>query len=69
MQVIRRNQVYFCSSKVSTDTTVIIKDKILNEKFTFCFKIIIKWSLTKSHATRLKLAKYKTHVIKEHFLK
>ena len=38
---------------------------MLNEKFTFCFKITIKWNLTKSHATRLKSAKYKTHVIKE----
>ena len=26
---------------------------MLNEKFTFCFKITIKWNLTKSHATRL----------------
>ena len=38
---------------------------MLNEKFTFCFKIIIQWNLTKSHAARFKLAKYKTHVIKE----
>ena len=37
----------------------------MNEKF----KITIKWNLTKSHATRLKSAKYKTHVIKEQFLK
>ena len=42
---------------------------MLNEKFTFCFKITIKWDLTKSHATRLRLAKYKTHVIKEPVLK
>ena len=42
---------------------------MLNEKFTFCFKITIKWNLTKSHATRLKSAKYKTHVIKEQLLK
>ena len=27
---------------------------------TFCFKIAIKWNQTKSHATRLKSAKYKT---------
>ena len=26
MQAIRRNQVYFSSSNVSTDTTVIVKD-------------------------------------------
>ena len=38
---------------------------MLNEKFAFCFKITIKWNLTKSHATRLKSAKYKTRVIKE----
>ena len=57
--VIRRNQVYFSSSNVSTDTTIIIKDWMLSEKFTFCFKITIKWNLTKSHATRLKSAKYK----------
>ena len=31
---------------------------MLNEKFTFCFKITIKWNLTKSHATRLKSTKY-----------
>ena len=42
---------------------------MLNEKFTFCFKITIKWNLTESHATRLRLAKYKTHVIKEPVLK
>ena len=59
IQVIRRNQVYFSSSNVSTDTTVIVKDYMLSEKFTFCFKITIKWNLTKSHATRLKSAKYK----------
>ena len=59
IQVIQRNQVYFSSSNVSTDTTVIVKDKMLNEKFTFCFKITIKWNLTKSRATRLKSAKYK----------
>ena len=53
-QFIRRNQVYFSSSNVSTDTTVIVKDYMLSEKFTFCFKITIKWNLTKSHATRLK---------------
>ena len=59
IQAIRHNQVYFGSSNVSTDTTVIVKDKMLNEKFTFCFEITIKWNLTQSHATRLKLAKYK----------
>ena len=28
-------------------------------------KITLKWNQRKSHATRLKSAKYKTHVIKE----
>ena len=32
-------------------------------------KITLKWNLTKSHATRLKSAKYKTHGIKEQLLK
>ena len=54
IQFIRRNQVYFSSSNVSTDTTVIVKDYMLSEKFTFCFKITIKWNLTESHATRIK---------------
>ena len=54
IQFIRRNQVYFSSSNVSTDTTVIVKDYMLSEKFTFCFKITIKWNLTKSHGTILK---------------
>ena len=54
IQFIRRNQVYFSSSNVSTDTAVIVKDYKLSEKFTFCFKITIKWNLTKSHATRIK---------------
>ena len=58
----RRNQVYFGPSNVSTDRTYIIKDQTLNEKF----KISIKQNLTKSQAKRLKSAKYKTHVIKEH---
>ena len=58
IQFIRRNQVYFSSSNVSTDTTVIVKDYKLSEKFTFCFKITIKWNLTKSHATKIKQAKY-----------
>ena len=26
---------------------------MLNEKFIICFKITIKWNLTKSHATRI----------------
>ena len=56
LQVIQRNQVYFSSSNILTDTTVVAKDKMLNEKFTFCFKITIKWKPTKSHATRLKSA-------------
>ena len=42
---------------------------MLTENFTFCFKITINWNLTKSNATRLKLAEYKTHVIEEHILK
>ena len=42
---------------------------MLNEKFTFCFKITIKWNLIRSHTTRLKPAKYKTHVIKEQLFK
>ena len=33
IQFIRRNQVYFSSSNVSTDTTVIVKDYMLSEKF------------------------------------
>lgn len=40
---------------------------MLNEKFTFCSKITIKWNLTKSKK-RLKSGKYKIHVIKEYFL-
>ena len=35
IQFIRRNQVYFSSSNVSTDTTVIVKDYMLSEKFTW----------------------------------
>ena len=40
---------------------------MLNEKFTFCFKITI--TCYKSHAARLKSAKYKTDVIKKQLLK
>ena len=58
LQVIRPNQVYFSSSNVPTNTWVTVKDYVLNEKFTFCFKITIKWNVTKSHVTRLKSAKY-----------
>ena len=29
---------------------------MLNEKFTFCFKINTKWNLTTAHTTRLKSA-------------
>ena len=47
IQVIQRKQVYFSSSNVSTDTTVIVKDEMLNEKFTFCYKITIKWKRIK----------------------
>ena len=57
------------SYNVSIDKTVIVKDNILNEKFTFCFKITIKWNLTKLNATTLKSAKYQTHVITEQLLK
>ena len=64
MQVIKRNQVYLNSANVSTDTTVIIKDQMLNKMFTFCFKTTIKWNLIKSHPARLKSTKYKTRVIK-----
>ena len=42
---------------------------MLNEKFTFSLKITIKWSLTKTHATTLKLTTYKAHVIKKCILK
>ena len=35
-----RNQVYFSSSNVPTDTTIIVKDYMLNEKFTFCLKLL-----------------------------
>ena len=66
---IRLNQVYFSSTNFSTDAAVSIKDKMFNEKFTFCFKITIKWNETKSDATRLKTTRYKTHVIKKHLLK
>ena len=69
IQVIWLSQVYFSSSNVSIGAGVIVKDYMLNEKFTFCFKITIKLNLTKSHATRLKSAKYKTDVIKEQLLK
>ena len=65
IKVIRRNQVYFSSSNVQTDITAIIKDQMFNKTFTLAFKITIKWNLKKSHAARLKSAKYKAHVIKE----
>ena len=42
---------------------------MLNEKFTFCFKIAIKWNPIKLYATRLKSAKYKSHVIKKRAIK
>ena len=42
---------------------------MLNEKFTFWFEVTIKWNLTKTHAARLKSAKYKTRVIQQHFFK
>ena len=69
MEVIRGDQVYFSSSNVSTDTAAIIKDQMLNEKFTFRFKVIAKLSLKMSHAAKLKFTKYKTHAIKEFLLK
>ena len=40
---------------------------MLNEKFTFCFEIFIKWNLKNSHPKRLKSAKYKIHVKKKTF--
>ena len=43
---------------------VIIKGQMLNEEFTICFKMTIKWNLQKSRDKRLKSAKYKTHAIK-----
>ena len=58
IQNIWQNQVYFSSSNILTDTKIIAKDYLLNEKFTFCFKIM-KWNLTKSHTTRLKSANIK----------
>ena len=42
---------------------------MLHEKFRFCFKITMRWSLTKSHAARLKSSKYKTYMMKEYPLK
>ena len=42
---------------------------MLNDMLTFFSKVTIKWNLTKSHATRLKSLKYKTHEIKEQLLK
>ena len=47
IEVIQHKQVYFRSSNVSTDTTAIINEQMLNEKFTFCSKTTIKWNLTK----------------------
>ena len=41
-------------SNVSTDTTVILKEKMLNEKSTKPFNILHQSNLRKSHATRLK---------------
>ena len=37
-QAIRRNQVYFSSSSVSTDTTVIVKDYMLSEGLISAFQ-------------------------------
>ena len=56
-------------SNISTDTTIIIKDYMLNEKLTFCLKISIKSNQTKSHTTTLKSAEYKVHVMKEQLFK
>ena len=58
--VIRRNQIYLTCSSVSTDTTIIIKNYMQNERFTFSSKITIKWNLTKSYARRSQSGKYKT---------
>ena len=49
-------QVYFSSSNVLTDTRVIIKEQISNEKSTICFKITSK--VTKLHAPRKKSVTY-----------
>ena len=58
IQVIRRNQVYFSCSNVSTDKES-FSSTTCRMKSLHCFKITIKWNLTKSRATRLKSAKYK----------
>ena len=63
--VVWRDQVYYSSSNVLTNTTVIIKDKMLKKNFTIYFEII-KWNLAKSHAVKLKSAKYKTRVINKY---
>ena len=41
----------------------------MNEKLTFFFEFTIKWNLTKTHAARLKSAKYKTRVLQEHYFR
>ena len=38
---------FFSSCNALTDTTVIMKDQMLNEKFIFGFKITTKWNPTK----------------------
>ena len=47
-------KVYFNLSNVLTYTTVILKEYTLNQKFMLCFKITIKWNLTKSYAKSTK---------------
>ena len=42
---------------------------MLNEKFAFCFEMIIRWTETNLHGTRVKSTKCKTHVIKDYLLK
>ena len=51
------------------DTTAFIKDQMMNEKFTICFEVSMKWNLIKTHNVRLKSTKYKSHVIKEQLSK
>ena len=40
IEVTRRNQVYFSSSNISTDTTVIVKDLMLNKSSHFVLKLL-----------------------------
>ena len=65
IQFIRRNQVYFSSSNVSTDTTVIVKDYMLSEKFTIAFSystILEKLYLTLAGTLPLGLSRPLQHL-------